>query len=170
MTIYERNVRAFEGRDISPTPAEVEAMVRRERFKATRAPFQRVYFKGAESVPANGSRSFNIASSTTRDIERLKRIQLKIAIPKGLGYGWLGFVREPEAVSVITSPPFDAPIVLRPTVWLGNEDYATYWDAYLPAINLADGGQLLGIIANDTGTTKTVTYVGRMVLERGIEG
>jgi len=170
MTMIEK----FEGREIPatyPTAREIELAARRAAYRATRAPYQRVYQKGTVGIAANSSATVLLASSTTRDLERIKRVQLKLMVPKGSVYGWMGFVRDPEAVSVISQPPFDAPIVLRPTRWMGNPDYASYWDAYLPAVNLADGGRLLGVFANDGGSTVTgATYVARFVLERGIEG
>jgi len=162
----------FEGRELPATYNEqdMRAFLARERFKSTRAPFQRVYFKGVIAVPAGQARTFQIASSTSRDIERLKRIQFKLMVPKGNDYGWMGFLRDPEGVSVDNAISFDAPMTLRPSVWLANPDFATYWDAYLPAVNLADGGTLLGMVANDGSLTLTAAFVGRLVLERGIEG
>jgi len=167
MTMAER----FEGRDLEPQVQEAMREIRREQWRASRGPFQRQQFYKAISVSTTPAQEA-LASTTSSDIERLKRIQVKVLVPKSNTplVGWIGFLRRPEGLNVAAGDlDFGSPAVLRPIHWMANVDHATYWDAYLPAVNIADNGALILVVGTYVGTA-TLTVVARWVSERGLEG
>jgi len=142
---------------------------RRREWRASRSPFQRRGTNGHVTL-GNTAAGVVFATATGSDLERIKRLQVKLMLPKsGTAYGMMGLFRQPEGSSVDWSElEFGSPSLLRPVQFLGNPDHATYWDLYLPALNLADGGQLLWVYAGSPALT--VTYMARWVHERGLEG
>jgi len=171
MSMY--HTRAFEGRDISPSEEAIEAL-RREQWRATRAPFSREA-KGlpSKSIGTTATLVGTVEGSTTDDLVRLKRVQWKILVPKQTSEHtlWAGFVRIPDGTGILAnSLDFSSPTLLRPIVVTPNSDHATYWDAYLPAVNLANNGGLALYAKVIEGNALTIYGSMRWVQERGIEG
>jgi len=167
MTMREK----FEGRDLEPQVQAAMEELRREQWKASRAPFQRQGTATALSMTTT-TKSLTLASSTSSDVERIKRVQVKALVPTNASSvaGWLGFVRLPEGMNPdYQDLDFGSPAVLRPILWQSNSDHATYWDVYLPAVNLADNGKLFLVGATFSGSHGLV-FTARWVNERGLEG
>lgn len=161
-----RNIRAFEGRDISPTEEAVEAM-RREAFRSSRGQFQRMMKQVSWGSLATSPTGLLVSAAPSSDLSRLRRVKAIVTIPKNNSNiaGWLGFVRQPEGLSVesgASAPRPGDPALLRPVPWQSNEDQATYVEAYLPAVNLATGGALHVYAATFSGSHRlygVVTWV-----------
>jgi len=144
---------------------------RRREWRSTRTPFQRRGW--AQTFPLSTSvTTVQIASASGADLERIKRLQVKLLLPKGARSGFLGVIREPKGETInLAGVDFGSPLVLRPIQFLGNVDHATYWDFYLPAINLADAGKLYLVSQVTVGSAEPDALVAlRYVHERGLEG
>lgn len=145
----------------------------RERWRASRLPFGREDGGVAVTTAKNSQTITGITTADGGNIVRVKRVQVKLCVPKGAWYtGWFGFIRLATGQSLSTGMDFANPAVLRPVHFLSNPDHATYWDAYLPAINLAEGGSLSILVHNDSvslGALGGFMY-WRYVVERGIGG
>lgn len=170
----ERFRRAFEGRDISPTEEAVE-MLRREQWRASRAPFQRIGLSGAIGVGKGSRQRIILGQAGSSALERWKRLQFKFTLPKdgSWGTGYAGVVRIPDGLDFSSSDPpsWEDPSLLRPIQFHANPDQATYWELYLPAVNLAAGGQLqIHVVRNSDGGSSTYSsnWVFRAVVERDI--
>jgi len=169
MTMRER----FEGEDLEPQVQEAMREIRRQEFKASRAPWRRQDFGNADiAIPQSAPYVINFAGSGNTTLVRCKRIQVKLMVPKSSTnyHGYLGFLRIPEGMSISQSRVnWDDPAVLRPVLWMTNPDHATYWDAYLPALNLADGGNAYVVAQMTTsGTLSGCSILGRLIEERSI--
>jgi len=162
---YEDSRRAFEGRDISPTEEALEIM-RREAYRSTRAPYQRL-FSYASLQPSTSITKYTQIGLAGGDTEKWKRVQVKAMVPKNGGAGWIGFMRQPDGTDVDDSLTSNDAALLRPIQYISNTDHATYWDVYLPAINLAQSGKL-HIAYKSYAGSPTISVVWRAVLERGV--
>jgi len=154
----------------------LEALVRRENWKSTRAPFQRIGGWVPFSVAKNDRFVIVLTTSGTDQIERFKRISMKIVVPSdaALSSGYFGLVRIPDgflAENSAHAPQYSDPVMLRPQQFLCNPDHATYWDAYLPAVNIATSGVLqFNVVRHNDGTSGNLSgkLIWRAVVERGI--
>jgi len=143
---------------------------RRREWRASRTPFQRRGESGTINATAAGVLT-QLAASTSADIERIKRLQIKLMLPKGGYIGFVGVIRVAMGMAAaIPQLGFGDPALLRPIYFLANPDHATYWDYFLPAINLADGGDLHIFTKTEQGGTAVMDFTARWVHERGLEG
>jgi len=160
----------FEGRDLEPQVQAAMREIERERWKSTRSPWQRRGLVGSQTVSTTAFR-VKLIETDTGDLERVKRLQIKLMVPKGGAAGWFGTVRIAAGETpAVFQPAFGLPRVLRPIQFLANPDHATYWDYYLAAVNLADGGDLYFVGQTEQGGSASCTYTARWISERGIEG
>jgi len=166
MTSYRRARDAFEGRDISPTEEAVEIM-RREAYRSTRAPYQRLFLAGTLSSPSSSITKYIQIGVAGNDMEKWKRLQLKVLVPKDGSLGWVGFHRLPDGTALDDSLTPNDPALLRPVQYMGNTEHPTYWDIYLPAVNLASSGKLYIAYKAYAGSS-TLGYIFRAVIERGL--
>lgn len=152
---------------------DLAEVARQEAWKASRGKFGRIVEFGTFSVTKGNQSTWQLETSSSQDLVRVKRVQLKVMVLKGTGQGWFGFYREASGMEVVSAGlHWDEPAVLRPQLILANPDHATYWDAYLPAVNLADTGVLRGVLTCDSGSdgpSLSGTWAARWVEERGIE-
>jgi len=163
MPTQEDYAHMFEGEELEPS------YDRSRRSHSSRSTFERHFtFKLLSSVTSSAAVTSVLASAGVDDFVRLKRVQAKILVPKGTSAGWVGFLREPAGMDLNKSA-LDAAdaAVLRPLIYMQNGDHATYWDVYLPAVNLSTGGNLHLIARSLSGSTSMVAGI-RMVQERGI--
>jgi len=148
---------------------DLAEVARRESWKASRAPFTRQDFAFQLALTSSAPvTSYRLDATADNDLTRFKRIQMKFVVPKGPAKGWFGLTRQAEGTTLdLSSYEFSTPGLLRPIQFLANPDHATYWDCYLPAINLADNGSLYAIarVYPGSGTT-ALNVVGRAVAER----
>lgn len=144
---------------------------RRREWRASRSPFQRRGFAQTFQLATTAPSDSQIASASGSDLERIKRLQIKLALPKGVVAGWFGTMRIGTGTDIDKNElGFGDPLVLRPIWVLGNAEQTTYWDYYLPAINLTDGDVLYLVGQLTTGATASCLVTLRWVHERGLEG
>jgi len=130
---------------------------RRSEFRGSRGRFQRMMKQFQMTSLGATPQTALVSVAPSSDLSRLRRVRLHVVIPENnsLIAGWLGFIRQTEGLDVSTgghAPSVGDPSVLRPIVWQSNADHSVYYDAYLPAVNLATGGALHAIGAAFSGS------------------
>lgn len=164
-----------EGRYVGTASQERFIQELYERHRATRSAFSRDRkngeFTGTSST--NWVSATSVAVASNQELVRLKRIQFRVLVPKfaSTGSGTIGGLRIPDGLAASGGVAFQDPAYLRPVNWLANSDHATYWDYYLPAVNLAAGGVFTVLMQGDTPASGVkFPYVARWIESREIGG
>jgi len=160
-TAYER---------VMGTPRSDNEYLPERAPRGSRSLYQRGLSTFKLTIPANSTSWGALTQAGNSDYHRMKRIQTKMVIGSTSTplKGWFGLVRMPEGMSLDASdlPTWGDPVLLRPSLYMSNKDHATYWDAYLPAIDLAQNGSLHVLASNLSGSSVDLDFVVRWVFER----
>jgi len=152
-THYDRMANAFEGRELEPIYDTTRT------GGPSRSRFQRMMKQGSLTSLGNTPQPIQLVVAPSHELVRIKRLRFHFVVPQNNSNiaGWLGFVRAPEGMSADSGASAVAPgdpALLRPIVWQSADDHSVYYDAYLPAVNLATGGTLAIMGATFSGTHK----------------